>query len=549
MIRLLGRIRAIWPWLAAAVSGLLLALAFPPFESSQIAWVALIPLLLALLYGGATSGAMPIKLAFKLGVTTGMVFWLITMSWLLRLFDTSPAPAVLIVLSWLLLCGYCALYLGIFAMSSAWLVQKIGIGRIWQNLLLTVLIPIMWVGGEVVRSFLFTGFPWNLLAISQYRSVVLIQAAQWVGAPGVSGVLMLANTGLAFTILRYLPHHKPKHYTPHLELFVALLSMSLCFRAGVLLVKEHTPEERTVTIGAIQPAIPQVIKWTDEQVDRIQSTFRRLMAQSVKDPQGPPDLVIWPETATPYCVRDEKGSSKDLVEELSRLGSPLLVGSMDETSVGWDVFYYNASFLFNTNGVITRQYYKQHLVPFGEYVPLSGTFHWLAALAPMGWNCSPGHEATVFTMGATRKWTFSCLICFEDIMSGLSRRAVKNGARLLVNQTNDAWFDRSAGPEQHLSHCVFRCVENRVAAVRVANSGISCLIDPTGLIVEQTENGIGRPPEAAVLRWQVPIPGSDFELTPYTRYGDWLLGIPCGVVAVVCFVLACMAVRRKTLPM
>jgi apolipoprotein N-acyltransferase len=173
---------------------------------------------------------------------------------------------------------------------------------------------------------------------------------------------------------------------------------------------------------------------------------------------------------------------------------------------------------------------------------------WLGTLAPMGWNCSPGREATVFTLGSLSKWTFSCLICFEDIMANLSRAAVKRGARVLVNQTNDAWFDRSAGPEQHLAHCVFRCVENRVAAVRVANSGISCLIEPTGLIVDQTENGIGRPPEATALRWQVPIPEADFELTVYTRYGDWLLGIPCGVVAVICFVLSWQTLRRKTLP-
>jgi apolipoprotein N-acyltransferase len=151
-------------------------------------------------------------------------------------------------------------------------------------------------------------------------------------------------------------------------------------------------------------------------------------------------------------------------------------------------------------------------------------------------------------MGSAQRWTFSSLICFEDIMADLSRRAVKKGARLLVNQTNDAWFDRSAGPEQHLAHCVFRCVENRVAAVRVANSGISCLIDPAGQILEQTENGIGRPPEATVLRWLVPMPGPDFELTAYTRYGDWLLGIPCGVVAALCFVLSFRSLRRNSLP-
>lgn len=368
------------------------------------------------------------------------------------------------------------------------------------------------------------------------------------GGSGVSGILMLVNTGLAFTILRYIPFRKQKRYTPHLELFVALLSVAFAFRSGVVLVRQYTPSEGYVTIGAIQPAIPQVLKWTDERVNEIYATFRRLMAESVKHPDGPPDLVIWPETAVPDCVMDDRAPSKGLVEELSRWGSPILVGSIDEVSVGWDVLYYNASFLFDTNGVMTRHYYKRHLVPFGEYVPLSGVFPKLANLAPMGWNCSPGREATVFTMGTFPQWSFSCLICFEDIMADLSRSAVKNGARLLVNQTNDAWFDRSAGPEQHLSHCVFRCVENRVAAVRVANSGISCLIEPTGVIVDRTENGIGRSPESVALRWQVPIPGPDFEMTPYTRYGDWLLGYPCAVVAIVCFVLAWLSVRRKTLP-
>lgn len=533
--------------MAAVLSGLLLAMAFPPFESGQVAWVALIPLLLALLASSPERSAVSLPLAFRLGLTTGLVFWLITMSWLFRLWETSPAPAFLILLGWLLLCGYCALYLAIFSLSAVWLMQKIGRATLWKSLLLTFLIPVLWVGGEVLRSYLFTGFPWNLLAISQYRNVILIQTAQWVGVPGVSGVLMLANTGLAFTALRYLPSGKPRRYTPHLELFVALLSVALSFRFGYLLVRDHAPSGRTVTIGAIQPAIPQVTKWTEDHVNLIHATFRKLTGQAVRSPEGAPDLVIFPETATPYGVMDECGPSKGFVEELSRWGSPLLVGSMDEISLGSDLLYYNASFLFDTNGVMIRQYYKQHLVPFGEYVPLSGLMPWLASLAPLGWNCSPGREATVFTMGEPRPWTFACLICFEDIMAGLSRRAVIHGARLLVNQTNDAWFDRSAGPEQHLAHCVFRCVENRVAAVRVANSGISCLIEPTGLIVDQTVNAPGVAPESVALRWQVPVSGAEFTPTVYTRYGDWLLGIPCAIVAAVLFVLAWMSVRRKPL--
>ena len=546
------RLASYWRVLAAVVSGLLLALSFPPFESSQVAWVALIPLLLALLQGVGTAvpavrrglgeASLP-KKSFRLGYTAGLVFWLVTMSWMLRLFETSPAPAIVIVLGWVLLSAYCALYSGVFAMTVVWAAGKIGREKLWQTVLLTVLIPVLWVGGEMARSILLTGFPWDLVGISQFRNVALIQCAQWVGVPGVSALVLLANTGLAFTMLRYLPPRE-KRYRPHLELFIALMAIALCFRTGMGLVRQNTPADGGVEIAAVQPAIPQVKKWSQEQIDLIHSTVRRLTAQVLKDGGTHPDLLIWPETATPYCVTEE-GESKDLVVELSRNGSPLLVGSMDVINLGQDSLCYNGSFLFDTNGVMVKHYNKQHLVPFGEYVPLSEWIPWLATFAPMGWNCSPGREATVFSVGEPA-WTFSVLICFEDIMSDLSRAFVKAGARLLVNQTNDAWFDRSAGPVQHMAHCVFRCVENRVPAVRVANSGISCLIQPNGLIVDPTGNGRGTPPQPLTPRWQVAVPGDGYEPTPYTRYGDWLFGIPCGIVAAVCFVLAFIAEWRRT---
>ena len=520
------------------LSGLLLVLAFPPFESAQLAWVALIPLLLALLH--QWNGGLAV--AFRLGFVTGLVFWLATMSWMLRLFETSPAPLPLIVVGWGLLAAYCALYLGAFAMTVVWAARKIGVGKLWQNLLLTLLIPVFWAGGEIVRSYFLTGFPWDLLAISQFRSVALIQSAQWVGVAGVSAILMLVNAGLAFTVTRYLPPRE-KGYRPHLELFVALLTLALCFRSGLVLVRQYqAPAEDSLEVAAVQPAIPQVKKWSQEQIDLIHSSFRRLTTRAVA--AGPrPSLVIWPETATPYCVTEE-GESKELVEELSRLGVPLLVGSMDIVPGGREPLCFNGSFLVETNGSLGVSYYKQHLVPFGEYIPLSGVIPPLAALAPMGWNCTAGTAATVFRVGEPGA-AFSCLICFEDIMAGLSRAFVKAGARLLVNQTNDAWFDRSAGPVQHLSHCVFRCVENRIPAVRVGNSGISCLILPTGQVVDATENGWSRPPTEEVLRWQVPLSGAAFEMTPYTRYGDWLFGIPCAFIALVALGFALGSLRIK----
>lgn len=533
---------AYWRMGAALLSGALLASSFPPAELSGVAWVALVPLLIALLRAPQPA-ASGFKALFRLGFASGLAFWLISLSWLFSLFHTSPAPAVLVILGWLVLACCCAVYLGLFAVGAGWLGWRIGTSRLWQTALLTVLIPLVWTGWEAARSYWVTGFPWNLLGVSQYRNLALIQCAEWVGTPGISAVVMLSNAGLAFTIMRYLPP-RDQIYRPHLELFIVLLTVAVCYRSGMMLVHRNAAMEEgaLVRLTAVQPAIPQVKKWTQEEVDQVHSTLRRLTWQAVHGGEGVPDLVIWPETATPYCVT-EAGESRELVLQLSREGAPLLVGSMDIMDLGGQQLCYNGSFLFSTNGVQIGKYYKQHLVPFGEYVPLSGLIPWLAGLAPMGWNCEPGTRPDVFTVGAP-VWSFSTLICFEDIMSDLSRAFVKAGARLLVNQTNDAWFDHSAGPQQHLSHCVFRCVENRLPAVRVANTGISCLILPTGAVVDPTRNDRRHAPLPETPSWQVVIPGADFSPTLYTRYGDWMFGFPCGAIAVLVLILAAWDFRR-----
>ncbi len=548
--------RFFWKPLAAVISGLMLALAFPPFQSWQGAWFGLVPLLLAVVCTAlahrapespsAKEAPAPrvgpaLRQSFFLGCISGAVFWLITLSWLLRLFETSPAPAVLILAGWLLLAGYCTLYLGAFAMTLAWVVGKVGVGKLWRTFLLTVGIAVLWVGFEYARSVFFGGFPWNLLGVSQYKVPALIQIARWVGVPGVSAMVALLNAGVVFTVLRYLPGYREVRYRPHLELFMALMVTAFCFRSGYMAIRAQQSPPGKFLVTAVQPAIPQMKKWTDEQVDRIHTTLRNMTEAAVTGSQKP-DLVVWPETATPLCVTLE-GDSQDLVRDLSRHGVPLLVGSMEVTDSNGTMQCFNSSFLFDKTGTMAARYDKQHLVPFGEYVPLSGLIPWLAHLAPMGWNCTAGRGTTVFRVG-TPEVPFACLICFEDIFPGLSRAAVRRGARMLINQTNDAWFDRTAGPEQHLSHCVFRCVENGIPALRVANSGISCLIEPSGVVVAPTENDFNRLPTPVLRDWLVFVPANDMRLTPYSRYGDQRFAVPCAVVTALCFVLALAAYRR-----
>lgn len=525
-----------WKPAVALGSGALLAAGFPPFNMWQAAWIALAPLLLALVLSTPREG-------FRLGFLSGVVCWLISLSWLLRLLDTSPAPGALIVIGWVLLGGYCSIFTGGFGLAFAWIAERLGTARLWRTILLTLAAPVLWCGFEYLRSVAFGGFPWNLLGVTQYRNVFLIQPAEWFGVYGISAVLVLFNAGFAFTAIRYLPGRRERTYRPHLELFVGLMTTAFCFRAGMVMSRNTSADDALLAVAAVQPNIPQLKKWEDGMADQIHATLRHLTEQAATNALRP-DVIVWPETATPYCVTDEAGGSMDLVKDLCRLGVPLLVGSMDIYGAGGGMTCFNSSFLFDGAGRIASRYDKQHLVPFGEYIPLSGMIPALARLAPMGWNCTAGREATVFRAGHGNTG-FSCLICFEDAMPWLSRAFVRRGARLLVNQTNDAWFDRTSGPEQHLAQCVFRAVENRVPVLRVANSGITCLIQPSGLIEDATANSRAEPPEAAVRVWAVAPAAKDMPLTLYTRYGDRLFALPCGVAAGICFVLAFVTSRRK----
>ena len=525
-----------WRPLAAGLSGLLLALAFPPYEATGLAWVALVPLLLALIGVSPREGA-------RLGWIAGLAFWILGLAWMFRLSDTSPAPFMLILLAWCLLVAYCAAYVAIFGLTFAWLATKIGVARFWQTLSLMVLATILWVGGEYARGVIGGGFPWNSLGVSQYRNLGLIQCAAWGGVAAVSAVLMLINGGIAFTVRRYLPGSERRGYRPHIELFVGLFATIVCYRFGFVALREYAAMPSALSIAAIQPAIPQLKKWDEGEADRILARLRKLTDEAATN-NPKPDLIVWPETATPDCVT-VAGESQTLVQDVSRHHVPLLVGTVDVVENGGnDALYFNSAILYDAQGRPAGRYDKQHLVPFGEYVPLSGMIPALARLAPMGWNCTPGRAATVLQTGDPPV-PFSCLICFEDIMPGLARAAVRNGARLLINQTNDAWFDRSGGPLQHASHSVFRAVENRVALVRVTNSGITCVIQADGAIEDETVNAWGRPPEPLVRRLVAGVPGPDWTPTFYTRYGDLPFAVPCAAIAGIGFVLALGAARRK----
>jgi apolipoprotein N-acyltransferase len=535
-----------WRAAASAGSGLLLASAFPPLAGSQGAWVAFAPLLFVARFSGPRE-------AFRWGFLSGCAFWLSSLAWLLRLGRTG-GPWVAVVPAWIGLSAYCALYTAAFAMTASALMRsdpapagdREGNAVWWRDALRGVLLvfalPLSWVGFEYLRSVLFTGFGWNTLGVSQYRNLALIQVAEWGGVYAVSGLVMLMNAAVALTALRMAEwQRRQRRLRPHVELLVTLFVLSVCLAWGlhrrVELGRERAGSAPAFRVAAIQPNIPQNVKWSDEFVDFV---YGRMAELTRRVQPMLPDVIVWPETAVPCCARTEP-NTRAFVEDLAQGGAPLLVGSMEVEDAGGVERYYNSSMLFLPGRGFAEVYRKRHLVPFGEYVPLDRLLPWLQRFAPLGISCTPGATSTVFRIecasrvgsGEARRVPLASLICFEDTISSLARDAVRAGARLLINQTNDAWFEGSSSAEQHMSHCVFRCVENRVPAVRCANMGVTCFIDRSGMIDRMTLDLLaeGDVDLAEYRVDEVEVPGAEMPLTFYSRYGDFAFAITCAVLS------------------
>ncbi|MBP7830229.1 MAG: apolipoprotein N-acyltransferase [Kiritimatiellae bacterium] len=493
------RIRAALPAAAGSLSGLLLFAAFPPLEWRNAAWVALVPLLL-------TARFLPPRRAVKMGFLAGAVFWLGSISWLTRVTG----------IGWIILSLYSALwFVPPVLLFSAWTARR-GAASGLANLALMALVTTAWTGAEYLRSTLFTGWPWNPLGVSQYANLPLIQVARGGGVYAVSALVVWANAALALTILRYLEVRGRWGRRPHPELMMGFLAVALAVAYGWRSLRADRAEGLPLRVAVVQPNIPQDEKWTAAKFDMIYGRLRTLTEQALR--VGGSDLVVWPETAVPDDIRDSE-ASYGLAVEMVTNGTPLLVGSMDTEWLDEGPRYYNSSFLFDTNGIIVKGYDKRHLVIFGEYVPLQPFLPFVQALTPIQASFSPGHTSTVFRLDRP-DIPFSVLICFEDTVAPLAAESVRHGARVLFNQTNDAWFDPGWAPKQHMIQCVFRCVENAVPAVRCANTGISCFIDRRGRVHDVLDDGNGFTRVMGMRSAEVRVPAEDMPLTFYTRHGD-----------------------------
>jgi apolipoprotein N-acyltransferase len=497
-------------YLLALLSGAMLALSFPRPGISPLVWFAFVPLFIA-------AAGVPPRLGFKLGFVAGfsayagILYWLnIVMTNYGKLHWTVSGTL------YLTLAAYLALYPGLVL----WLMRR-GEGR---GIPALCSFPVLWVGGELIRSYILTGFPWAILGYSQYRTLPLIQICDLTGVYGVSFLVALANV-VFYRIWVWLREKDAPYPVAGLATLLVLLAATLGYGFSALNRVEKGPLQRVLLV---QGNIPQDVKWDPAFQESTVATYERL---SRKGCQSGGTLVIWPESALPFYLQGEPAYAARVRALAVELKSCLVTGSPAFEKDGALVRYLNSAFLISPTGAVIGRSDKLHLVPFGEYVPLASLFPFVNKLVAGIGDFSPGKSALPLE---TTGGKVGVLVCFEGIFPEIARAYVQAGAGVLVNITNDAWFGNSSAPYQHLSMTVFRAVENRVPLVRAANTGISSVIDSKGHI-----RGMTALFEEATLAAEVRRGvGGSF----YSRHGDLFALVCLGA----CLLLVFVCFRKKS---
>ncbi len=485
----------------SVLTSLLLWVSFPGGgESWPILFVALIPLLYSL-------PGVNIRSAIFCGLSCGLVHFTLLLYWIVTVLSKyGGLPWFLAVPALLLLALYMSLYFALFALLARYIVLAFPAAvSVW-------LLPALWVGVDWLRAVLFTGFPWMDLGYGLFEVPVLLQIADLVGHYGVTFLIVLVNTCLML-ILRLVLTRK----TSVVACFLVVVPV-LCLLGGVGVYSSNrfaevqqrsaAPDTPRITVGIVQGNVDQSVKWSPaEQQETVENYLRQTRSLFVS---GRPSLVVWPETALPFYP-PSNGYMQLIKEMVANNNFALLTGAPWYEVIDPEarkVKFFNSALLLQPDGQYAGKYYKTHLVPFGEYIPLKKFLPFLAPLVEAVGDFSVGRieQPLVWQRAKT-----GVLICFESVFPDLSRQWVLAGANMLVNLTNDAWYGKSSAPHHSLAMAVLRAVETRRSLVRSANTGISAFVSPAGTILRQSELFVPWAAASEVVLCQ--------ELTIWARYG------------------------------
>ena len=371
---------------------------------------------------------------------------------------------------------YLGLYFGLFGYLTRFITTK-------TALPLPFITPLLWVSLEYLRAHLLTGFPWVSLGYSQYKFLSIIQIADITSFLGISFLIVGVNTVL-FEILLYVKDRASLSLSSIIAISSVFLLFVLSLAYGHFKLQtspqtSHDQSGNMIKATVIQGNIPQDLKWDKNFQRNTIDVYKHLTDEANKDSVN---LVIWPETAAPFFFQDRSGYQRELFDLAKKENIFLLFGSPSYAMTSNSTpRLFNSAYLISPNGEKLSRYDKIHLVPFGEYVPLSKILFFIEKMVMGIGDFEPGKD---YTLHQIPQGKFGVVICFEVIFPDLVRRFVENGAEFMTTITNDAWFGESAAPYQHFAMVVFRAIENRVYFARAANTGISGFINPKGEILE-----------------------------------------------------------------
>ena len=432
----------------AALAGVLAALGQAPVS---LPWMTLVGLALAFVLFCQTERPLTAALV---GWVFGTGYFAVTLFWIVEPFLVDPsrhgwmAPFALVITA-----GGFALFWGAAWCLSSWL----SCGG-WANAL-------AWSVGitlaELARSYLFTGFPWALIG-HVWIGWAPMQLAAWIGPHGLT-LLTLCPVTVTVVLWKW---RRP-------AIFLGLLPFAGLYAVGEWWSNQPVPDDgkSRPVIRMVQPNAPQHLKWDREHAPIF---FKRMLEQSAAVSERRPDLIIWPELAVPMMLNRAGPAIRRITDAAA--GVPVVLGI--QRSDDWRV--HNSLILLDASGDVVDVYDKHHLVPFGEYVPLGNflaRFGLEAFSAKHGFGYSPGPGARLVDMGSLGK--VLPLICYEAIFPQ-DVAAAPERPEWMLQITNDAWFGEISGPYQHLAQARLRAVEQGLPMVRVANTGVSAVINARG---------------------------------------------------------------------
>lgn len=491
------------PLSLSILSGALLVLIQPPVSLFFLAFLALVPLFCAL-------DTENLRRSFISGCVAGVVCYLGLLYWVIvAVHKYGGINVYLSFLILMLLVFYVAIYMGAFSFAVAYCEKRFSIPFYLSA-------PPIWVLLEYLRGCLITGFPWSFLSHSQYNFLPFIQIISITGAYYISFIIVAINATL-FALL-----HRKRISLIYVAVLVLLISSTLLY--GMMNLRAKPVETSKAVI--IQGNVTQDVKW--DEAFKIK-TIMAYCKGTLEAGKGA-DLIVWPETAMPFIFNQEPQASKYIKALPPVVNSYLLFGTISRDRDGK---LHNSAYLLDPKGQEAGRYDKSHLVPFGEYTPLRAYLPFLERLSVQIGEFFPGdgHAPINTEMGKV-----GVLICYEGIFPYITREMTRKGAELLVNITNDAWYDRTSAPYQHLAFYVFRAIESDRFVLRAANTGISAIIDPQGKAQKKTP----------IFEYRVLTGGFSFKDTKtfYVRYGEWFVSFSLLFLAAI-IVVRLMAARKQ----